>query len=124
MRGTYYRWLFFAAGPLEAAITSKALGLLAPDDQRRMVGYGSFDDTIDALEATVDQASPFLCGDQFTAPDIYVGASIGWGIRIGVIPKRDAFAAYVARVTERPSFVRALQIDKALLAGPNPNQES
>jgi glutathione S-transferase len=34
-RGTYYRWLFFVAGPVEAAVTAKALGLLAPRGQAR-----------------------------------------------------------------------------------------
>src|SRR3546814_5747182 len=30
LRGTWYRWLFFAAGPVEAAVSAKALGLLPP----------------------------------------------------------------------------------------------
>src|SRR3546814_5230664 len=32
-RGPYFRWLFFAAGCVEPAVTSKALGLLAPADR-------------------------------------------------------------------------------------------
>jgi glutathione S-transferase len=42
-RGAYYRWLFFAAGPVEAAITAKSLGLLPPEEKKGMVGYGSFE---------------------------------------------------------------------------------
>jgi hypothetical protein len=41
-RGPYYRWLFFAAGPVEAAITNKALGVEIPAERERMAGYGTF----------------------------------------------------------------------------------
>src|SRR4051794_33627229 len=30
LRAPYYRWLFFAAGPLEAAATNKAMGFAVP----------------------------------------------------------------------------------------------
>jgi glutathione S-transferase len=82
-RGAYYRWLFFAAGPVEAAVTAKSLGLLAPADRKAMVGYGTFDETIDALERAVSQG-PYICGDEFSAADVYVGSQIGWGLMFGL----------------------------------------
>jgi glutathione S-transferase len=115
-RAPYYRWMFFCAGPLEAVITGKSLGLLAPADKKRMAGYGSFEETIDALEGAVAAASPYLCGEQFTAADVYVGASIGFGTQFGIIPPRDAFSAYLARITARPAAQRARDIDDALIA--------
>ena len=42
LRAPYYRWLFFAAGPLEAAVTNKAMGFSPPADKEGMVGYGTF----------------------------------------------------------------------------------
>src|SRR5687768_18578373 len=39
-RQDYYRWLFFAAGPLEAAVTNKSLGFELPAEKSRMAGYG------------------------------------------------------------------------------------
>jgi glutathione S-transferase len=118
MRGPYYRWLFFAAGPLEAAITGKALGLLAPADKKGMAGYGSYDETLSALEGAVSQ-NEYICGDQFTAADLYVGAQLGWGMMFGMIDKRDTFANYVARLQSRPAAVRAREIDDAAI----PKQE-
>ena len=41
-RGAYYRWLFFGAGPLEAAATNKALKVEVPPERRGMAGYGSW----------------------------------------------------------------------------------
>src|SRR6187551_64459 len=114
MRGPYYRWLFFAAGPVEAAVTAKSLGLLAPEDKKMMAGYGSFDETIDAL-ATAVANGPYICGEQFTAADVYVGSQIGWGMMFGSIEKRPVFEDYFGRISSRPAAVRAREIDDALL---------
>jgi glutathione S-transferase len=83
-RGSYYRWLFFAAGPVESAVTNRALGFTVNDDQKRMAGYGAFDDMYATLIKTVSDASPYLCGDQFTAADVYLGAQgrLGAAVRI------------------------------------------
>ena len=113
-RGPYYRWLFFAAGPVEAAVTAKSLGLLAPPDKKSMAGYGSFEDTIDALESAV-RTGPYICGDQFTAADVYVGSQIGWGMMFGTMDKRPAFEEYFARISSRPAAVRAAELDDALM---------
>lgn len=115
-RGLYYRWMFFAAGPLEAAVTANALGLLAPSDKSAMVGYGSFGQTVDALEYAVEQGGPWLLGEQFTAADIYVGSQVAWGLMFKTLPERPAFQAYAGRLMSRPTAVRAAGIDDALIA--------
>ena len=118
-RGPYYRWMFFAAGPVEAAVTAKALGLLAPADKAATVGYGSFDAVMDALERAVSD-TPYMCGDRFTAADVYVGAQIGWGLMFGTMDKRQAFLDYAARVQARPAYKRASELDDAAMP---PKQE-
>ena len=105
-RGSYYRWLFFAAGPLEAAVSNRSLGFEVPDERRRMIGYGSFEDVMDTLEMAVS-TNPFVAGHAFTAADVYVGSHIGWGLQFGSIEKRPAFEDYLARVSDRPAFRRA-----------------
>jgi glutathione S-transferase len=114
-RGPYYRWLFFAAGPVEAAVTAKSLGLLAPPDKAMMAGYGTFEAVIDALESAIADG-PYICGDQFTAADVYVGSQIGWGMMFGSIDRRPAFEDYFARLGDRPAARRAREIDDALIA--------
>ena len=114
-RGPYYRWLFFAAGPVEAAVTGKALGLLAPPDKAGMAGYGTFDDVMSTLERTVGDCE-YLCGSHFTAADVYVGSQIGWGMMFGTIDRRPAFERYVGRLMSRPAAVRAREIDDGLMA--------
>jgi glutathione S-transferase len=111
-RGAYYRWLFFGAGPLEAAVTNRALGVEVPDDRRAMVGYGSFDDTIATLEQAV-AAAPYLAGARFSAADVYTGSQIGWGLMFGTMPRRPAFEDYWARISARPAHARAQARDAA-----------
>ena len=110
-RGDYYRWMFFAAGPLESALTAKAVGFAS--DKKQMLGYGSYEDTVNALERAVT-GRPYICGEQFTAADVYVASQIGWGMMVGTLEKRPAFEAYSARLRERPAAKRASEIDDAL----------
>ena len=115
LRGPYYRWLFFAAGPLEAAVTNKALNFPAPEGRgQAMAGYGSFDAVMDALEGAVSRGD-YLVGDRFTAADLYVGAHIAWGLMFGSIDKRPAFERYAARLEARPAAQRANALDDALM---------
>jgi glutathione S-transferase len=114
-RGPYYRWLFFGAGPVEAAVTNHAMGFAAPEERRGMLGYGSLADVLDTLEHAVS-AGDYLAGGRFSAADVYLGAQIGWGMQFGTIEKRPAFERYWARLAGRPAAVRAKAIDDALMA--------
>ncbi len=115
LRGTYYRWMFFAAGPTEAAVTNKMLGVVPPAERRGSVGYGSFEEVMDALELAVKDRQ-YIVGDRFTAADLYVGSHIGWGLQFGTFERRPAFERYVGGIMSRPAAVRAREIDDALLA--------
>jgi glutathione S-transferase len=115
LRGPYYRWLFFAAGPTEAAVTNKALGVVVPPERQGMVGYGSFGAVMDALELAVTQGE-YILGDRFSAADVYLGAQILWGLQFGSIERRPAFEAYGKRIAGRPAAARANAIDDALVA--------
>jgi glutathione S-transferase len=113
-RGDYYRWMFFGAGPLEQAITNKALGFTVPPEKAMMAGYGSFDAAMDGLEAAVADKR-FIAGDRFSAADVYVGSQIGWGLAFGSIDKRPAFETYWAGICERPAYLRGKAIDDGLM---------
>lgn len=118
LRGAYYRWMFFAAGPVEAAVSAKALGLLAPPERAGTVGYGSFEQTVNALESAARAASPWLLGERFSAADVYVGSQVVWGLMFKTLPERPAFVDYAARLQERAGYQRAAALDDALIAQP------
>ena len=115
LRGPYYRWLFFVAGPLEAAAANKIMGFAVPEERERMMGYGRFEHVMDALEAAVSRGE-YLVGDRFTAADVYVGSHIDFGMQFGTLDKRPAFEQYRQRLSARPAALRAKEIDDALTA--------
>jgi glutathione S-transferase len=115
LRGPYYRWLFYGAGPLEAAWTNKAMGFVVPPERERMAGYGRFETVVDVLEQAVSR-SEYVVGDSFTAADVYIGSGIGFGMQFGMIEKRPAFEQYCQRLSARPAALRAKEIDDALAA--------
>ena len=114
LRGPYYRWLFYGAGPVEAAATNKSMGFVVPEDRKGMAGYGSLAQVVDVLESAVSHCD-YLVGGNFTAADLYLGAHIGWGMQFGWLEKRPAFERYWDRISKRPAAVRAREIDDALL---------
>ena len=109
-RGAYYRWLFFAAGPVEAATTARHLGLEPPADKSAMVGFGTYRTLVDTLEQAVAE-NPYIAGDRFSAADVYVGAQVGWGMIMGSLETRAAFSDYWTRVSDRDAYRRADALD-------------
>ncbi len=105
-RGRFYRWMFFGAGPVEAAVTNKALGVQVPPERRGMVGYGSLEQVTDILETALTKA-PYLCGATFSGANVFVGSQIGWGMRFGTIEARPVFGDYWARIAGRPALARS-----------------
>jgi glutathione S-transferase len=113
-RASYYRWLFFTSGPIEFAVTNKALGFAVPPERERMMGYGNVERALNTLEAAISDAD-YLAGDSFTAVDLYVGSHLNFGMMFGTIDKRPAFDRYVGRLIARPAFARATQLDNDLM---------
>lgn len=116
-RAAFYRWMFFGAGPLEAAVVNRSLGVEITAEQKGRVGYGCFDDVVAALKGQLAQQD-FIAGPAFSAADVYVGSQIGWGLQFGTLPAEPEFAAYAARLRDRPAARRASQIDDAARGKP------
>lgn len=109
-RADYYRWLFFAAGPLEAAVTNRAMKVTPTSEQQRMAGYGDFDRAITVVGQAVAR-HPYIAGERFTAADVYLGSQLMWFTQFGLVPRTDAIMAYIGRLAERPAHVRATALD-------------
>ena len=113
-RADYYRWLFFAAGPVEAATTNHSLGLEPSEEQERMAGYGNMRRTLETLTSFLSSRD-YVCGDTFSAADVYLGSQIIWGNMFGSIPQNEVFDDYSARLTDRAAYQEAKAVDQALI---------
>ena len=109
-RADYYRWLFYAAGPVEQAVTNHYAKWDPAPEQGRMFGYGSYDTVVAVLDELLSSRE-YVCGDRFTAADVYVGSAIMWGTMFGTLPKKDSFAAYAQRLAGREAHKRATAKD-------------
>jgi len=114
-RADYYRWMFFGAGPLEQAIINHAMKWESPEDKQAMLGYGSYELAVETLAGWLADRD-YVCGDRFTAADVYVGAQVDWGQAFGTLPPHPVFAAYAERLRARPAYQRGKAIDNELIA--------
>ena len=118
-KADYYRWLFFAAGPIEQAVTNKANGFEPTPEKGRMFGYGSYDLAVQTLADHLSDRA-YVCGDRFTAADVYVGSQVLWGTQFGTLPKLDSFVAYGERLAQREAYQRGKAEDMRLIAEMQP----
>lgn len=109
-RGPYLKWLFFSPSCIEPAMLERAYPRKEPVS-RSAAGFGDFDTVMDVLGKAAGAASPYLLGERFTAADVVIGSALRWGMLFKLIPERPEFAAYVGRLTERPAFKRATELD-------------
>ncbi|HTM96999.1 MAG TPA: glutathione S-transferase family protein [Croceibacterium sp.] len=111
----YFRWLFFAAGPLEQAATAKMFGWQVPPEQEMAAGFGNYDRAMGALDTWLG-AHAFVCGDRFTMADVYVGSHVDWDMAFKSFPETENFLAYAERFRARDAYKEAKAIDNALIA--------
>jgi glutathione S-transferase len=114
-KAAYYRWFFYAAGPLEAAVSNQAMGWTPTPERERMFGYGNFERVIAVLDELFSLRD-YVCGDRFTAADVYIGSQLMFPMQFGMLPELDSFTRYRDRLQAREAYRRAGRIDDEALA--------
>ena len=120
-KADYYRWFFYAAGPVEQSFTNRAAGWEVPEDKQRMFGYGTTDRVVAVLDELFSLRD-YVCGDRFTAADVYVGSQIMFPMQFGMLPERESFTRYRDRLQARDAYKRATDIDEKIIAQSQPAQ--
>ena len=120
-KADYYRWMFYAAGPIEAAVSNQAMGWVPTPERERMFGYGNFDTVVAVLDKLL-RSRDYICGERFTAADVYVGSQIMFPMQFKMLPEIDSFVRYRERLQGRDAYKRANEIDEAIIAQSQPAQ--
>ena len=107
--GRYYRWLLFAAAPLEMAITTKAMQWPAGEEHARMLGFGTYKDTLDAIAGHL-KGREFICDYGFSAADVYLGSGLIFGMEIKAVEQRPEFETYAQGLMQRPAYKRHVEL--------------
>ncbi|UBX50653.1 glutathione S-transferase family protein [Providencia alcalifaciens] len=108
-RGAYYRWFLFTAGPIESAFTIKDLGIELNEEQQKSSGFGSVERTMACLEFALNNAKPFICGKQFTAVDVYVGAFVMFLVKYQIMEATPAMKIYMKNLSTIPAISEILE---------------
>ncbi|MBO8255645.1 glutathione S-transferase family protein [Providencia rettgeri] len=107
-RADYYRWFLFAAGPIESAFTINNLGIRLDEEQQKSSGFGSVERTMACLEIGLNNAKPFICGEQFTAVDVYVGAFVMFLVKYQIMETTPAMKKYLDSLAVIPAIAELL----------------
>jgi glutathione S-transferase len=109
-RGPYLSWLVYNDGVLDPVIAAKFGGW---EYDKRGVSFGSFDDMVANLGATLGR-TPYLTGDTFTAADLLLCGGLNFAVNFAkAIPATPAIEDYLKRCMSRPAFARAVAKDRA-----------
>ena len=114
-RGEYYRWLFYTASSVEAALMEVAFQLPIQPSMRKSLGYGSMEQVIATLDGQLSKQS-YLLGEHFQSCDLLLAGLLMFAIRSGALSPTPAMQAYLARITERAAYQKMLQMGEAQMA--------
>lgn len=103
-RGAYLTWLTWAAGEMEPAMWGKISGATETDAFARARYDAAMARLLEAL-----WTGPYLMGERFTAADVMIGSTLGWGRQH--LPESPLLDAYFARITGRPAHQRSMAKD-------------
>ncbi len=113
--GTFFRWMFFGAGPLEQAVVNTSFGWAPASPQEAgRTGYGSLEAVVRALTGHLER-NDYIADGRFTAADVYLGSQVGWGLQFKTIPANPVLEAYWAKLKDRSALKAANAKDTALI---------
>ncbi|HVN85189.1 MAG TPA: glutathione S-transferase family protein [Candidatus Binatia bacterium] len=110
-RGLYYQWMFYAMATLEPPVLQIFMNtIMLPEAERSAAaaeqGRKAFVDVARVLSQAL-MGKPYLLGEQFSAADVMIGSTLGWGQFMGLLEGQPELSAYVQRLSARPAFQRA-----------------
>lgn len=101
LRGPYLRWLAIYGSAFEPAMVDRAQKRVP--ESLPMSPYGTYEEIVKLVRGQLAKG-PYLFGERFTAADVLWGSALHWMTSFGLIEATPEIAAYVAKVTQRPSF--------------------
>jgi glutathione S-transferase len=102
-RGTYLRWSFFAPSVIEPAVMTKMTNWAVKEVQ---AGWGNYDAML-AAAASAIEGKQYVLGHTFSMADVVFGGTLRFMLEFKQIQPTPLFSEYVARIKQRPAYVRA-----------------
>jgi glutathione S-transferase len=111
LRGRYLSWMVWSVTTLEPPIGEVYLERMKPAEQQSAAAIQAalerFGGAAQVLEREL--VGPYLFGDSLSAADVMVGCVLAFANALGLLEAHERLRDYVARITGRPAFARAMQ---------------
>ena len=110
-RAHYYQWCFFTMSELETPLWTMTKHTKILPKERRIPAVADsciweFQRAANVLAKHLEDRE-FVVGDQFTAADILLGATLNWARKAEIQMMSTVLEAYADRMADRPAFLRA-----------------
>jgi glutathione S-transferase len=111
LRGRYLSWMVWSMTTLEPPIGEVYLERLKPAEQQSAAVISAALERFEAAARVVEGelTGPYLLGDELSAADVLVGCVLAFANMLGMLEGHERLRDYVARITARPAFGRAMQ---------------
>ena len=110
-RALYYQWMLYSMATLEPPVLQIFMNtVMLPESERSPAAAEQGRKTFADIARVLSQAlssKPYLLGQQFSAADVMIGSTLGWGQFMGLLEGQTELTAYVKRLSERPAYQRA-----------------
>lgn len=106
-RGPFLTWLAYYTGVMEPSFVGKALGFTTTNST---TGWGPPEEVTAHIVENLAKG-PYMMGEQFSAADILYGSTFALFLGSPLLPKNELIEKYVARIKDRPAYVRAAAKD-------------
>jgi glutathione S-transferase len=113
LRGTYFRWLFFAVACVEPVVMDRKSPRTTPPADLA-IGYGPYEETMGVFQKALEPG-PFILGNAFSAADVYVASLLDWFLMTKAIETNATFDRYLAACHARKGYQSAMQQAEGLL---------
>ena len=80
---------------------------MKPEVRRATAGWVKTDEVMELVNATLAKG-PYILGEKFSAADVLIATTFKLFMGSPLLPKTDLLESYVARVTGRPAYARAM----------------
>ena len=111
LRGRYLSWMVWSMTTLEPPIGEVYLERMKPAEQQSAAAVDAalarFRSSAQVLEGEL--TGPYLLGDSLSAADVMVGCVLAFAGMLGMLDGHPSLRDYVARITARPAYRRAMQ---------------
>ena len=120
-RAAYLTSLVYVDAVFDPCVTAKVRGLNPAGSD---YSFGAYDDMLQYLSKRLER-HPYVAGDRFTAADTQLGSALSFTIHVlKAVPQLPVFDSYLERVTRRPAYQRATQLDAELARSLMPEQNT